>query len=339
MKIDRILVLLFCFYACSCVPQSSFSQELEYKPLPKSLLWEISGNGLKRPSYLYGTIHLIPRDSFFITDATRERMGEADELVLEVPIADMGLGEMLGMMKYMNMPAGKSLKSVLSENDYAYLDSFINTLPSGGLLSQMNMSTINRMQPSMSMQQISSAYCATQAEEPEDDVVLEEARPDNDPEENFGGNSLMGMSMGDNVVYELYFTEQFDESDRPVSGLETAKDQMEVLTSVPVEEQAAALMEAVRNPSSLCGEMDDLVSIYRQQDIQQMIDMSAEDKSMGDHLDAFLDQRNKNWIPQIEAKVQAGNCLFIAVGAAHLAGPNGVVHLLRKAGYTMKPLY
>ena len=313
--------------------------ELEYKPLPKSLLWEITGKGLKRPSYLYGTIHLIPKDSFFITEATRERMSEADELVLEVPIADMGLGDALKMMKYMRMPEGKSLKSILSEEDYAYLDSFMNELPaSGGLFSQTSMSTINTIQPTMAMQQISSAYCAEEDSELPEDGFL--GIPDDvEDEDDIPTSRLMGVSMGDNVVYELYFTEKFEELDKPVSGLETAEEQMEILTSVPVEEQAAVLMEAVRNPSSLCGELDALVSIYREQDIQLMIEMSSEDKSMGDHLDSFLDKRNKNWIPQIDKKVQSGKCLFIAVGAAHLAGPNGVIHLLRKDGYTLKPLF
>jgi uncharacterized protein YbaP (TraB family) len=309
--------------------------ELEYKPLPKSLLWEITGNGLKRPSYLYGTIHLIPKDSFFITDATLERIAEADELVLEVPIGDMGIGDALKMMKYMTMPEGKSLKSLLSEADYAYLDSFMNSLPtSGGLFSQTSMSSINTMQPTMALQQISSAYCPTEeaGDEEENDI-------DEEDDSDIPSSSLMGMPMGDNVVYELYFTEKFEDTDRPVSGLETADDQMKILTSIPVEEQAAALMEAVRNPSSLCGQLDALVTIYRQQDIQLMIEMSADDQSMGDHLDSFLDQRNKNWIPQIHRKVQSGDCLFIAVGAAHLAGPNGVIHLLRKEGYILKPLY
>ncbi|MFK7970307.1 MAG: TraB/GumN family protein [Bacteroidia bacterium] len=315
--------------------------ELEYKPLPKSLLWEITGKGLRKPSYLYGTIHLIPKDSFFITDATKERMSEADELVLEVPIGDMGLGEVFSMMKYMNMPAGQSLKTVLSPKDYAYLDSFLTALPGsgggGGLLStSLSIEGINRIQPSMAMQQISSAYCKTEDEETPDRPLDESMMPEDGEDIT---SSLMGMSMGDNVVYELYFTDIFKESDRPVSGLETAKEQMKVLSSVPVEEQAASLMQAVRNPESLCGEMGDLVALYRSQDIQQMVDMSSEDEMMGDHLDNFLNKRNANWIPQIEEKVLAGDCIFIAVGAAHLAGPEGVIHLLRKAGYTLKPLF
>ncbi|MEZ4685376.1 MAG: TraB/GumN family protein [Bacteroidia bacterium] len=341
---QKILSLFIAVGLFAGISNKAFSQEtsaeLEYKPLPKSLLWEITGKGLKRPSYLYGTIHLIPKDSFFITDATKERMAEADELVLEVPIADMGLGDALKMMKYMRMPAGKSLKTILSAEDYAYLDSFMNALPaSGGLFSQTSMSSINTIQPTMAMQQISSAYCAEEDAALPEDGFLNIPDDEEDEDDDIPTSRLMGISMGDNVVYELYFTDKFKALDKPVSGLETADEQMEILTSIPVEEQAASLMEAVRNPASLCGELDALVSIYRKHDIQLMIEMSAEDKSMGDHLDNFLDQRNKNWIPQIDKKVQEGNCLFIAVGAAHLAGPNGVIHLLRKDGYTLKPLF
>ena len=64
----NIVILLLSLSLLSGFSTEIFSQndkpELEYKPLEKSLLWEITGKGLKRPSYLYGTIHLIPRDSF-----------------------------------------------------------------------------------------------------------------------------------------------------------------------------------------------------------------------------------------------------------------------------------
>jgi uncharacterized protein YbaP (TraB family) len=39
-------------------------------PSDKALLWKISGNALKKPSYLLGTIHLIPKDKFKLSDAT-----------------------------------------------------------------------------------------------------------------------------------------------------------------------------------------------------------------------------------------------------------------------------
>lgn len=313
--------------------------DLPYEPLPNSLLWEIRGEGLSRPSYVYGTIHLIPKDSFFITDVVKEAMGEADELVLEVPIADMGIGDMMKMMQYMYLPQGESLDKLLSKQDYAYLDSFIQTLPQAGMQS-VSMESLNHMQPMMSMQQITSLYCSQFQEEKPQDKTLEE--PALDLGSLFGGGSgggIMGMAAGeDNVIYEVWFSERFKANDRPITGLETAEDQMKVLTGMPPQKQAQDMVEALKKPEEMCGQLDNLVSVYRRQAIQEMVDMSAEDAQLGDQLDAFLDKRNKNWIPLIEEKLHSGRaCYFIAVGAAHLAGPNGVIHLLREAGYTLTP--
>ena len=51
----------------------------------------------------------------------------------------------------------------------------------------------------------------------------------------------------------------------------------------------------------------------------------------------LLVKRNKNWIPKIEQLIQQKTC-FIAVGAGHLAGENGILELLRKQGFTVEPI-
>ena len=54
----------------------------------KSLLWEISGNGLSKPSYLYGTIHMICRNDYFLTEKVNKAFESSDKLVLEVNLSD-----------------------------------------------------------------------------------------------------------------------------------------------------------------------------------------------------------------------------------------------------------
>jgi hypothetical protein len=51
----------------------------------------------------------------------------------------------------------------------------------------------------------------------------------------------------------------------------------------------------------------------------------------------FIDDRNKKWIPQIRESL-ASKRTFIAVGAGHLGGPNGLIRLLEKEGYTLSPV-
>jgi len=53
-----------------------------------SLLWEVSGNGLSKPSYLYGTIHMICSSDYFLSDKTKKAFEASEKLVLEINVAD-----------------------------------------------------------------------------------------------------------------------------------------------------------------------------------------------------------------------------------------------------------
>ncbi len=88
----------------------------------KSLLYEISGNGLSQPSYLYGTIHIICKDDFVMTEATKKKFSEAQQVYLELDMDDPKL--MPEMMKSMYMTDGSTIKTLLSEADYQKVSQF-----------------------------------------------------------------------------------------------------------------------------------------------------------------------------------------------------------------------
>jgi hypothetical protein len=50
----------------------------------------------------------------------------------------------------------------------------------------------------------------------------------------------------------------------------------------------------------------------------------------------LLVERNRNWIPKIEALFARPRPAFVVVGAAHLVGPDGLIALLRAKGYTVE---
>lgn len=87
-----------------------------------ALLWEISGNGLEKPSYLFGTIHLLCPQDFRLTDDVKARLAASQQLALELDFDDPGM--MTAMQRTMGMGGGKTLKSVLSESDYALVANF-----------------------------------------------------------------------------------------------------------------------------------------------------------------------------------------------------------------------
>ncbi len=85
----------------------------------KNLLWKISGNDLNSPSYLFGTIHLIPADKFFLPPGTEEALFSSGKLVLEMDLADPTL--QIKLMGAMLMDSGRTLESLYSPAEYRTL--------------------------------------------------------------------------------------------------------------------------------------------------------------------------------------------------------------------------
>lgn len=89
----------------------------------RALLYEVSGNGLAQPSYLYGTFHMVCPADLQLSAATSKAMSAAQQLYLEIDMDDPSLQTRL--MGAMMFSGGKSLKDFLSPADYAALDSYL----------------------------------------------------------------------------------------------------------------------------------------------------------------------------------------------------------------------
>lgn len=108
-----LLVLVFC--VVSMVSRAQV-------PAENSLLWEISGRGLAKPSYLFGTIHLICPTDFSLSDSLKSTLSRTRQVALEMDMDDPGM--MAGMMKTMNMTAGNELKKLVTTQEYERLSRF-----------------------------------------------------------------------------------------------------------------------------------------------------------------------------------------------------------------------
>jgi len=91
--------------------------------LEKSLLWQISGHGLKQPSYLFGTIHIICKKDYVWTPAMQRSLLACNKLCLEMDMDDTAAmtRAAMGMMDY----SGKKLSSYFSDADYKRLRRFL----------------------------------------------------------------------------------------------------------------------------------------------------------------------------------------------------------------------
>ena len=298
------MAILSFFGGCShhvALPESSLPKPPNTYELTdyRSLLWEISGKGLRRPSYLFGTIHLIPKNQFKLSDNALKALNVADRLTLEIDMDDPTL--LFSAFKSMMMSGNKTLRDFMPEEDYKLITDYFRT-------KGIPLDMVKRMKP------ILLSSMLTESGVKEEMVTYE--------------NELM------NIVKK---------QKKKVYGLETAAYQMRVLDSIPYDKQAKMLVDAIRktNDPTQKDEVDEyaqMLKLYADQDIGGMYTfVSTSSGDMQQYERSLLSTRNHNWIP-VMAKMMPRNATFFAVGAGHLGGQNGLISLLRKEGYEVKPL-
>jgi hypothetical protein len=116
-----------------------------------------------------------------------------------------------------------------------------------------------------------------------------------------------------------------------MSGLETIQFQMNLLSEVSNEEQINMLLLGLTKDNS---EFNKLLDTYLKKDLNQLGTLMNNAELSSESYSNLIVKRNQKWIPIISELIQT-NPTFIAVGAAHLPGKEGVLNLLKEAGYTI----
>ena len=312
-RLALLEVLMFLGVVLSAQPATD-----QYAPTSEEnkLLWEISGNGLAMPSYLYGTIHMIPSDDYFLTDGTKSAFEKSTRVAFEIDTEEMmNPAAMMGLLGQMYMANDTTLADLLSDEDYQLVSDHFEEI---GL-------------PMMFMGKIKPMFLTILAGED-----IQNMKP--------GEGGLGGMLGGDGMKsYELELTEMAKQAEKPIVGLETAEFQMSLFDKIPYQAQAQMLVETIKSEGDGTedeedGALDRMIELYTTQDIVGMQTMMSDDPAgIGGYEEVLLLQRNRNWIPVMQG-LMAEETVFFAVGAGHLAGEEGVIALLRKAGYTMTPV-
>lgn len=288
-------------YGCASSKKATYTPD-KVVPTEKSLVWQISGNGLKKPSYLYGTIHLIPKNEFVFPPAAREGLDKVQRVTFEIDMKEMtNFRTQIGLMTKAFMAGGKTLKDLLPAEDYAFVKEKMTEkgLPGG---------MFERMKPMF----LSTLFSTDEG----------------------GGTTTSSMTSVEMELYNMARRRKLESA-----GLETAAYQMAIFDSIPYEAQAKMLVESLRSTEGAAGGEDELakmLKLYRDQDINAMQTMIGDaDSGIGGYEDILLKNRNRNWIPVMSRMMREKPSLF-AVGAGHLGGESGVVALLRKEGYKVE---
>jgi uncharacterized protein YbaP (TraB family) len=283
---------------------------LSEAPLESALLWKIEGKKLKKPSYLYGTIHLIPKKDFVITPQMHESIKNSKKLIAELDVSQLMVSS-LKIFQLAPMRNGTKLKDLLTNDEYKEVFDYFSTNSDEakflGIENLMNWKPLT-LESFLYTKILAKSNGTSAAPEPTTSVEME----------------LLEVAQANQLTF---------------GGLETIEDQMAIFDSIPYKKQAKQLLESIRSlkNSSVSKEADfeKLLKLYKNQDIDGMHKEFAKDEAMSpSEMAMMLDNRNKRWIPLIE-RMATTEPIFVAVGAGHLGGYNGLIRLLQKKGYTV----
>ena len=260
-----------------------------------SLLWRISGNGLEKPSYLYGTVHMICGEYAVLSDIFKKIIRNTDEVYFEVDLDDME--EMMAAMDNMKMKGDTTLEDLLSASDYEkvkdYIEEHSTILP---------FSEIKKYLPILA--------CS---------VLLDELMT---CEEKTGIEE---------VITEV--AEKHKKPTRGIETLEFQLSLMDSIPYAAQAQDLVAFIDSAVDKERMQFHIDRFFNAYNEQDLAELEQITYEmDSSIIKYDELLLYNRNKNWITKLK-KLLAEGSLVLAVGAAHLPGEKGVINLLRKEGY------
>ncbi len=276
---------------------SSVSKKQSEKKVENTLLWQISGNGLKNPSYIFGTMHLLCDDDARLSDNLKKAIAQTDQIYFELDLDDMA--EMMSTVKYLRMKDNVKLSDLLPAGDYERIKKyFSDNLP------KMPFSMMERFKPFMLTSLIS--------------------------ESGFGCDNTNGM--------ELSIMSEAKKTNKEIKGLETPEYQAGLFDSIPYEEQAKELLNYIDSSDKYAKATEELVEVYKKQDLQKIEELTMKsDTGMEKYLDLLVYNRNRHWMQALIMILHTKPSL-IAVGAGHLPGEDGMLSLLKKAGFTLKPI-
>ncbi|MDX1907128.1 MAG: TraB/GumN family protein [Bacteroidia bacterium] len=268
-------------------------------PTENTLLWEISGPGVRKSSFLFGTIHVMPRDSFYIPASLERIIPQTEQLVLEIPV-DLKPADMMAVLSGMMMPKGQELQTLMPDSSYRAFVQFVTDS-----LDQ-HIKTYSRLKPIYSSQQISLKYCMDGQTESYEMYLNKRYKKDK--------KEVSGL---ETLQEQLRMLDEIPMEDQVAGLAEIAYAPHEMC------DQFAELVSAYRNQ-----DLTRLATLMEEEDGENWEQTKT----------TLLDDRNQKWISLISELIRK-NTVLIAVGAGHLGGEYGVVNLLRQAGYEVKPVF
>jgi uncharacterized protein len=149
--------------------------------------------------------------------------------------------------------------------------------------------------------------------------------------------NMQGRS--DDLGVEGFLTSRARANSKPISGLESKRQHMEIFSGLSDRQSEAYLLLMFIPPDNGSADAKNFMDNWRRGDADAIArDFYHSFRDFPSLAERILNMRNQNWIPKIEKYLTSGQTYFVVVGAAHMGGPNGVLSLLRARGYKIEQL-
>jgi hypothetical protein len=262
--------------------------------LAKPALWVV-----KRADttiYLFGTVHLLPNDTTWHYPELDTALAESGTLYIE--LTDDDQANMMALVMRYGMDMAHPLSTLLSPAEMLRLNAAAEKagVPNGT-------QTLGRMRPWLAALTLATAPLLKAGLDPEHGV-------------------------------DKQLKAQMSAAGKQVLGLETAEQQIRFLADMPQPMELAFLRSTLRDVDKGPAELTQLIDAWKNGDAATIARLEDEDLRQTDPklYQRLLVQRNQNWAAKIGDLLRHPGTIFIAVGAAHLAGPDSVQVQLHKLG-------
>lgn len=264
----------------------------------KSILWEVSGNGLTKPSYLMGTLKFIGEKEFYLPKEVGQKMTQCKLFAIEDQVDHKAQME---LNKAMHLPKKQTLATVLSPDEYSKLIAFVDQ--------KFHMSKAKFEKDLGKLIPLALSINMTR----------------------------MGLGEAVKY-YDIELLLLAKQNKLSTYSLEGIDREAESLKTFPMDKQKEALTFTINNFTEQMAEFHDLELAFKANDLDKIFSLEHHPtESNPDFVRVFYTARNEEWFPKIE-KMMKDQPSFISVGVAHLKGENGLLAMLQSKGYTLTPV-
>jgi len=264
-------------------------------------MWQI--DGASNSIYLLGSIHMLREKDHPIPSAIYDAYSQAEALIMEIDMDDIDPVADQALATDLGLiQDGRALSDLMGPDLYAEAESLAEAL-------QIPLRLLDKSEP---------WYAAINVE------------------------MMMLMRIGFNPTHgiEFHLAEIASRDHKEIFGLETTRQQLEILDTLSLPSQRDLLIQTLSDSAELSQVMDDMVDAWRYGDIEFLEKSLLADMQEFDELhQAIVVDRNRNWVVRIEDLLREKDDYLIIVGALHLVGDQGVPNLLSQRGHKVTQLY